>query len=495
MSEDRGFSFEPTFNRAVKIRSRDLRVTSDAGLLLLREVDQRLGLTASLAAKLHDPRRADLTRYDLRELLCERLFALAQGYRPCDDLDILAHDPALRLAAWDRPGGRALEERMASQPTQSRLLDILANFPKNQDALRFALGDWLGRHTLAAGSGRPLQRATIDLDSFPIEVHGSQAGAEYHGYYKKKIYNPLVATISHRGDFDSSRLGDGFLHARLRHGAVDSADEAVSFLHEAVAAARPFADALDVRFDSAFVEGHILDALTGMGVGFVGRVRNNSVLDRLADPYLVRPQGRPPKEGYQKIIDLIPYQAESWHYGYRVILVVIDEPDQKTGQLELFPRHFFLVTSWSSEERSAEEILEHYRRRGTFEDRIGEFCGTVLPGLSSPRFEENEVQLLVSLLSYNLVSMIRGELESSGPNGWDLGRVQKTVLKAGARVVKSGRRVLIELSRAASVLWARVVEGIASWALPAHYGTPPSPRRRNWRPPPAHAFLRTVLRQ
>jgi hypothetical protein len=495
MSEAGSFVFEPTFNRAVKIRSRDLRITSDAGLLLLREADQRLGLTASLAGRLLDPRRAECTRYDIVEILRERIYAIAQGYRPNDDLDTLAHDPALRLAAWDRPGARSLQERLASQPTQSRLTDILGNFPQNHEALRQALGDWLGRHVLASGGGRALQRATLDVDSFPIEVHGSQEGAEHHGYYGKKIYHPLVASLSHRGDFDSPRLGDGFVYARLRRGAVDSADDAVSFLRKAVAAARPFANALDIRFDAAFAEGEILNSLIAEGVGFVGRLRNNAVLDRLAEPHLVRPQGRPPEGGYQKIIDHIPYQAESWHYGYRVILVVIDQPDPKTGQLELFPRHFFLVTSWSSQERSPEEILAHYRRRGTFEDRIGEFLGAVLPSLSSPRFDENEVHLLVSLLSYNLVSMIRGELEDTGPNGWDVARVQKTVLKAGAQVIRSGRRVLVQLACAASVLWARVVRRISAWRLPTTYGAPPAPRKRPWRAPPRHAFLSVVLRE
>jgi hypothetical protein len=495
MSEGQRFVFEPTFNRAVKVQSRDLRLTSDAGFLLLREADQRLGLTASLADQLRDPRHPDMVRYKILELLRERVYALAQGYRPTDDLDILAHDPALRLAAWDRPGARTLEERLASQPTQSRLTDTLANHPENRELLRQALAGWVGRHALGSAGGTPLQRATLDVDSFPIPVFGSQEGGEYHGYYGKKIYHPLVASLSHRGDFDSPRLGDGFVYARLRPGSVDSADGTLSFLSEAIAAVRSFANALDVRFDAAFAEGEILNMLTASGVGFVSRLRNNPCLDRLAEPHLVRPQGRPPKEGYQEIINLIPYQAESWHYGYRVILVVLDEPDAKTGQLELFPRHFFLVTSWASQERRAEEILAHYRRRGTFEDRIGEFRGAVLPNLPSPRFEENEGHLLVSLLSYNLVSIIRGELEDTGPNGWDLGRVQKTVLKAGGQVLRSGRRLLIQLACAASVLWARVVRRISLWKLPPTYGPTPAPRKHPWRAPPRHAFLRVVFRE
>jgi hypothetical protein len=233
VSEENRFFFEPEFNRAVRVRSRDVRVTSDAGLLLLREADHRLDLTASLSRRLRDPRHPGRIRYELLELLRERPYGLAQGYSTADELDVLAHDPALRLAVWDRPGERVLDERLASQPTQSRLTDVLSNLPENRQALALALGDWITRHALASRDGVMFQRATLDLDSFPIEVHGDQEGGEYHGYYREKIYHPLVAALSHRGDFDSTRLGDGFVAARLRRGAVDSADDAVGFLREA----------------------------------------------------------------------------------------------------------------------------------------------------------------------------------------------------------------------------------------------------------------------
>jgi len=495
VSEAAPFFFEPEFNRAVKVRSRPRRITSDAGVLLLREADERLELTRSLASMLHDPRRQDLIRYGLVELLRSRIYALAQGYRAEDDLDRLAHDPAFRIGGWDRPGDSVLDERQASQPTHSRLTDTLSNDPRNLHALRRSLGDWVARHVLATGKGRSLQRATLDIDSFPIEAYGSQGGAEYHGYYREKIYHPLVAGVSHRGDFDSTRLADGFVHARLRRGAVDSADEACSFILEAVTRTRAFARSVDVRFDAAFAEGENLNALAGAEIHFVGRLRNNSVLDKLAGPHLWRPVGRPPAEGYERIVDLIDYRAESWALSFRVILVVIDRPDPKTGQLELFPHHFFLVTSWSPEKRSAADLLEHYRRRGTFEDRIGELGRAILPSLSSPRFEENEVHLLLALQAYNLTAMIRGELEATGESGWDLQRVRTSVLKAGAQILTSGRRLVVDIAAAVSWLWSRVVERISRWELPRSTWPPLTQPRREWIAPPRHAHHSVVLRQ
>ena len=153
MGEMQEWLFEPSFNRAVKVCASDERITSDAGFVLLREADHRLGLTESLAQRLVDPRRQDLIRYQLVELL-RALYALAQGYSAQDDADRLAHDPAMKLAAWNRPGQQPLEQRLASQPTQSRLIDMLTLTPGNRAALCDALADACQRH-LRAHRRRP----------------------------------------------------------------------------------------------------------------------------------------------------------------------------------------------------------------------------------------------------------------------------------------------------------------------------------------------------
>ena len=96
MGERHGWLFEPTFNRSIKIRQADPRITSDAGALLLREVDHRLGLTADLAAELFDPRDPVRIRYTQTELLRQHLYGLALGYAHQDDADMLAHDVGMK---------------------------------------------------------------------------------------------------------------------------------------------------------------------------------------------------------------------------------------------------------------------------------------------------------------------------------------------------------------------------------------------------------------
>ena len=129
MGEGKKPLFEPSFNRAVKVRGGQDRLTSDAGTLLLRE-SRSSPRPDPIAGRqtVRPPRSRCAFAITLVELLRERLYALAQGYDAQDDVDELAHDPAMRLATWDRPGKRVQEERLASQPTQSRLLAALGNY-------------------------------------------------------------------------------------------------------------------------------------------------------------------------------------------------------------------------------------------------------------------------------------------------------------------------------------------------------------------------------
>lgn len=498
MGEARKWMFEPSFNRAIKVRGRDDRLTSDAGVLLLREADHRLGLTGSLGARLYDPRNPEKIRYSLVELLRERLYALAQGYRTQDDLDRLAHDPALKMAVWDRRGDAVIDERLASQPTQSRLLDTLASHKSNREELRAALPDWMARHVRATGGDHAARHVTLDIDSFPLEVHGLQHGGKYNGYYRAMVYHPLLASFSVNGDYDAfqhgGRLGNGFTHAILRAGNVHTAQGALRFIRTAVSRGAALGYLIDVRLDAGFTSGEIMDGLTDDGQRFIGRLKSNAVIDRLAAPHLKRPVGRPPAEGYESLVELGPYRAEGWRHAQRLILVVIDEPDPKTGQLNLLPDYFFLVTNRTKEELRAELGLGHYRKRGTFEDRLGEFNATVRPRLSSPDFAENEATLLLALLAFNLASMLRCELEDDAGACLDLQRFQRQVLQAGARVTKHSKRLCVDLAKAVSGSWERLIKRIAGWRLPCRWPAPLGASSRDWVAPPPHAFLEEVLR-
>lgn len=499
MGEGHGWLFEPTFNRSIKLRQADPRITSDAGVLLLREVDHRLGLTADLAGQLCDPRDPARIRYTQAELLRQHLYQRALGHVHSDDADATAHDGAFRLATWDRPGREVIDQRLASQPSDWRLIDRLKSQPQRR-ALNEALATWVGRHQQASGEGRKVLHGTLDIDPFPIEVHGRQPGGAYNGYYKTSVYHPIVASFTAEGSFDAARLGEGIIHAVLRRGNCHSASGAMRTIREAIRKARQLAVRLDVRIDAGLVEGKVLDAIDDEGIHFVGRIKDNPVLDRLAEPHVSRPPGRPTKDGDEYVIELGTYQAKSWTRPYRLVLVVVDLPDPATGLRQLFPHYFFLVTNWTVEQRGGWNLLGHYRNRGTFEDRLSEFNACVGHSLPADSFEENEATLLLKLLAFNLAGMIRGELEDNSGTGWDLGRVQQTVLKVGARIVEHGRRLIVDIAKAAGILWGRLFSRIKRWWRDGSWGRDENgcrrdPRPRPWVPPPSHAHLHLVLHQ
>ena len=500
MGESQVNFFEPEFNRSVKVETVDQRLTSHAGVILLREFDHQLGFTESLAAQLLDPRRPDRVRYTAVELLRERVYAMAMGEQNQDDLDRLAHDPAMRMATWDRRGEEVINQRLASQPTQSRLVDWLSMFKGNKEALRNSLFDWTHRHLRSTGrnSDHAVMRATIDIDSFPISVHGQQQGSSYNGYYEDTVYHPLVASFSVGGDYDSTRngmrLGNGFIHAILRQGNVHTADGMKRFARNVVEKARQMARSFDIRLDAGYTHGSVMDELTIQNVRFCGRIKKNKVLERLAEPHLTRPPGRPPAGGYEDVIELGKYQAEGWKHPQRLILVIVDKPDPVTGQLNLMPRYFFLVTNWPPALKSGEELLAHYRKRGTFEDRLGEFNEAIGPHLSSPNFDENEVTMLLAMLGFNLSSMLRNELEDALGSCWDLHRFQQSVLRAGGRVVKRSRRLWVCIEESVKEFWQVLSKRIKQLRLSALWEAPRGVTSRGYMPPPSHAHEHLVLR-
>jgi len=500
MGEAQSTLFEPEFNRSIKVQTSEQRITSHAGAVLLREIDHQLGLVESLAEQLTDPRNPEKIRYTASELLRERIYAFALGSENQDDLDRLAHDPAMRMATWDRPGEEVLQQRLASQPTQSRLIDWLANFPENREALRHSLFDWTHRHLRSTGvaGDHAVMRATIDVDSFPIVVHGQQQGGSYNGYYRDTVYHPLVASFSVHGDYDSTReghrLGNGFLHATLRQGQVHTAQGARRFIQRVIGQARQMARSFDLRLDAGYTSGGVMDELTDESVRFCGRLKKNPVLDRLAEPHLSRPPGRPPAGGYESVVELGKHQAEGWRHAQRLILVVVDKPDPSSGQLNLLPRYFFLISNWPKTLRSGEEVLAHYRQRGTFEDRLGEFQEAIGPHLSSREFVENEVTMLLALLAFNMATMLRNEFEDALGGCWDLHRFQQSVLRAGGRVVKHARRLWLHVEQSVGPFWKVMTKRIGQLCLSSRWNSPRGARQRDWVPPPSHAHLTLVLR-
>jgi hypothetical protein len=465
--------FRPKFNGSLRVEARAERLTSEAGVVLLRETLERLGVSQWLAERLVDSRAPARTTHPLPELLNTSLLLLGQGWRDQDDADVLRDDAVLRLAVSTRKGISALKTRtpeervrnhnpevpdgLASQPTLSRAVRMLSS-EENRRVLRKGIMQTAARRFRAMRSGHRVRYLTLDVDSLPIEVHGHQPGSEHNGHYHARIYHPLIASVGETGDL---------LDAHLRPGNVHTADGALKFILPLLdEVEREMCQVAAVRMDAGFPEENLLSGLEQRGTPYVARVKNNAVLDRMALPYLRRPIGRPPAELRTWLYEL-SYQAKSWSKPRRVVLVVLE----RAG--ELFLHHFWLITNWTFEQMSGEALLEMYRQRGTAEGHMGELMSVLNPALSSsPRpkshyggqppekrfpsgdsFAQNEVLLLLNVLAYELVHATRVLLEYATGEGWSMKRVRERVLRVAARVLIHSRRAILVVGSSSAKLW------------------------------------------
>jgi hypothetical protein len=458
MGESKGTGVRFAFNRSIRLAGRDSQLTADGGALLLREIDEGVGLTASVAGALAP--RGSKARYSAAELLRVRLYLLALGYEDQSDADVLRDDPALRLAISDGRGTSPLDRDLPSQPTVSRFTSELAT-PRGQRAL----ADALVSSALTAQrrvDGR-IDRQVLDIDSLPLEAHGQQGGSAYNGHYRCRCFHPQVVMD-----------GSGHLLAvKLRPGNESTSTGAWELLAGVIdrLAARGVGVSR-VRGDAGFPHEDLLGALESRGIGFAFRIASNSGLERLAEPFLVRPVGRPTKQP-REWTHVLSYRGKRWSRARRIVLVVQERPE------DLYLHHFFIVTS--DESTTGAQVLNFYRRRGTMEARLGEWVHTTMAALSSSHrdaslvdgeddrpFRSNAATLLLSALAYNLLHLLR-RLAARARNaiiGNELGlsRARRLLLTVAARVIRSGRRATMLVPHVVEHMWASVLARIRTRA-------------------------------
>jgi hypothetical protein len=440
--------FQPLCNGAVRVETRTEKLTGDAGFLLLREALDRTALINALAVRLEDPRDPRRITHSLPALLRASVAMIAQGWGDQSDAARLHDDPVLAIAANDRAGVGAAKDALASQATFSRCLDLLSQ-EKNRAVLETAPLELAARRLRAQGR-KPLARITLDIDGLPLSVHGEQPGSAYNGHVRERIHYPLIASCAETGDL---------LAALLRDGNAGPAQQAATWIPRIVQAAREhLAPEVQVRLDAGFTDGATLAALDAARIPFVGRLRENPVLTRLFDPHRTRGRGRPALQPREWVVEA-SYQAGSWEQPRRLLIVVQEHPT------ELFRNAFFLVTSLSREDYSGAQVLALYRRRGKAEAHMGEFkdvIGSSLPctsrGVASEATVLARSQALLSLrlLAYQLLHVLRTEMEAVTWQGWSLRRLRERVLKAGARLLTHARRITVVIERRAAAHWRRL---------------------------------------
>ena len=396
------------------------QITSDAGALLLREVDQRIGLVDAINTCIPDPRNPALIIHNQRTMLAQRMISIAQGYEDLNDHDTLRDDPLMQVAT-----NRGIDEDqpLASTPTMWRLEDRV-----DRKAMIRIVEVFVEK--FIASHKSPPTHIILDFDATDDPLHGQQEGRFFHGYYDHYCYLPLYVFC-----------GDQLLVPYLRPSNIDGAKHSRAILKLLVRRFRQQWPDVRIVFrgDSGFCRWRMMRWCDRNGVYYILGLAKNPVLKRLAQPWTIPAEINYNRTGdKQRLFGTISYAAKSWDRPRRVIVKA------EHGSLGANPR--FVVSNLPGDEQELYDDV--YCQRGDMENRIKEQqLGLFADRTSSNSFVSNQFRLLMSSGAYILIESLR----RLGLKNTELAKAQATtirtrLLKIGGRVTSSVRRVIVHLS-------------------------------------------------
>jgi len=408
------------FDRRLKLEFHGSQISTDAGLLPYRELDEVLGLRALAGEALLEVRQGKNTRHLLTGLLRQSVFGRLAGYEDVNDAERLSRDPVMR-AIVDRKG---LEGSAASSSQMGRFETAWLASDDNLAALIDLSGAWIDR----ARSGS--KTIILDIDSSVSPTHGEQEGSSYNGHFGCTCYHPL---------FVFNQFGD-LERCTLRPGHVHSAEGWRELLEPVVARYQDRAHRRYFRADAAFASPEVYEYLEAEGFLYAIRLPSNQVLQRRISHLLTRPVGRPPQH-VRRYYFSFDYQAHSWDSARRVVAKIEWHPGL------LIPTVGFIVTNLN---RPAERVSAFYNQRGKAEQWIKEGKHAInWTRLSCRKFRNNEVRLQLHALAYNLANFMRTLALPRAMAHWSLTTLREKLVKIGARMVRHGRYITFQLAEVA----------------------------------------------
>jgi hypothetical protein len=367
------------------------RLTSDAGLLPLRQFDERIGLTRQFAQALRDPRDADRIDHTFEEMVRVRLYGLLADYEDQNDHDVLRTDPVFKLIAGRSPDG----EDLASQPTLSRFENAI-DIP-SLHRLRDVLID-----QFIASFPTPPPRLVFDMDVFDDPTHGQQQLTFFHGYYDQYQYLPRVVTCADNDQAVMVVLLHGTAHAAL--GAADD----LEYLLGRLRAVWPDVQ-IELRADSGFAVPEMYEACERLGIAYTFGLRLNPVLRRRSDELLAEAVRRYEQTGEkQRLFCAFEYQAGSWSRP-RWTIVKCEAHAQGTNRRAV-------VTNRPGARVLPQACYDEYAERGESENRNKELkCDLKADRLSDHRYLANLFRLYLHAAALNLLVRLRRQIAAPPP--------------------------------------------------------------------------------
>jgi hypothetical protein len=451
------FRFHPLAQREVRGEFDGGAITSDAGGLLLREVEKRTGIVAQFAACFRDHRDPARIEHTVEELVAQRVYGLALGYEDLNDHDQLRHDPLLAVLVEkaDPSGDERRRERdqgpaLAGKSTLNRLELTGAEVREDERYKKIALDTAAVDRLLVAvflqAHREPPQEIILDLDATDDPVHGNQEGRFFHGYYGHYCYLPLYIFC-----------GEHLLCARLRPSNIDAAAGCLEEVERIVAQIRQAWPEVRItlRGDSGFCREELMAWCEQHQVDYVLGLAKNERLKAAIAPELEQAAAEYAATGQAaRVFKEFFYQTrDSWTRARRVVA--------KAEHLEKGANPRFVVTSLTPQAWEARRLYEElYCARGEMENRIKEQLMLFSDRTSTAFLRSNQIRLYFSSVAYLLLQALR----RLGLKGTELAQAQCVtmrlkLLKIGALIRITVRRVWVSLAGGYPYpeLWARVL--------------------------------------
>jgi hypothetical protein len=396
-------------------------LTSDAGLLPIRQFDANFGFSEALAMALVDRRDPLRAKHTLLEMMRCRLYGILAGYEDQNDHDTLRYDPCFKLIAGRRPD----EPELASQPTLSRFENeiTIADLKRLREAFV---------EQFVASFSTPPTRLTFDLDAVDDPAHGEQQLTFFHGFYGQHQYLPMLISCADNDQFVTLSLRHGTARAAL--GADDDLEYLVTRLRQHWPTL-----AIAVRGDCGFGVPAMYAVCERHGLDYTFGFAANAVLKRKTAALLAEAEQRFQETGQpQRLFEVFRYQAKSWKQP-RWIVAKAECHNGGTNRR-------FVITNRPGAPILPEGTYDEYVMRGESENRNKEIkCGLAMDRMSDHRFLANFFRLYLHAAAHNLLVRLRRHiaqpaLDASVAQTVLDGEIQAEPLPAAALVGKQRQR-------------------------------------------------------
>lgn len=439
------FDFPSAHGKEVAARFDGGDITSDAGALLVARADRKVGLVDAIVREIVDSRQAAKVHHPLAVLLRQRIVAIALGHEDASDFGTLAADPALKLAVGRSPKS---DRDLASQPTISRFENRADS--KDMYCMAFAIA-----RRVVARLPRKNRRVILDIDAYEDPCHGQQEFEFFNAHYNSHCYLPLAMFVT--GSDGVQRL----MGAMLRSGKGGKAG-ILALIRTAVEIVRerfPKANII-LRADSGFGNASVLHLCEELKLSHCLGVATNSKLQTLATPTQMRAcwnytfaKQTWAENGVCREFGTFQYKAGSWNSKHRVVVKA------EITQGDLNPR--FIVTDLYK--NSPQKAYRFYCERGDIENRIKEFKLDLSAGRTSCHsFKANQFRLLLHVAAAVLMNALQEAAKGTELARAQAGTIRLRLLKIGARVVETTRRIWLHMSSSfpSQAAWAKVYDAL-----------------------------------